>query len=102
MTLTAVAARLGVPEYRLRRAINQGLGARNFNAYLNGFRLAEARAALADPTQRTVPILTITLDAGFGAWLRSTARSRKRKAARRASSESEPWSSELDGPAAGA
>jgi AraC-like DNA-binding protein len=66
LTITTVAARLGVPEYRLRRAINQGLGARNFNAYLNGFRLGEAREALADPEQREVPILTIALDAGFG------------------------------------
>jgi AraC-like DNA-binding protein len=66
LTITAVAARLGVPEYRLRRAINRGLGARNFNAYLNGFRIGEARLALADPTQRDVPILTIALDAGFG------------------------------------
>lgn len=66
LTITTVAARLGVPEYRLRRAINQGLGARNFNAYLNGFRLGETRDALADPEQREVPILTIALDAGFG------------------------------------
>ena len=66
LTITAVAARLGVPEYRLRRAINQGLGARNFNAYLNGFRLIEAQDALADASQREVPILTIALDAGFG------------------------------------
>nr|WP_310523308.1 AraC family transcriptional regulator [Polymorphobacter sp.] len=66
LTITAVAAGLGVPEYRLRRAINRGLGARNFNAYLNGFRLAEAEQALADPAQKEVPILTIALDAGFG------------------------------------
>jgi AraC-like DNA-binding protein len=66
LTITAVAARLGVPEYRLRRAINQGLGARNFNAYLNEFRIAEAKAALADSAQRDVPVLTIALDAGFG------------------------------------
>jgi AraC-like DNA-binding protein len=66
LTITAVAARLRVPEYRLRRAINRGLGARNFNAYLNGFRIAEVRAALADHSQREVPILTIALDAGFG------------------------------------
>jgi AraC-like DNA-binding protein len=66
LTITAVAARLGVPEYRLRRAINQGLGARNFNAYLNRFRIDEAKAALADPAQREVPVLTIALDAGFG------------------------------------
>jgi AraC-like DNA-binding protein len=61
-----VAARVGVPEYRLRRLINQRLGHRNFAAYLNGFRLAEVKAALADPAQRDVPILTIALDAGFG------------------------------------
>lgn len=66
LTITAVAARLGVPEYRLRRAINRGLGARNFNAYLNGFRIDEAKTALADPAQRDVPVLTIALDAGFG------------------------------------
>jgi AraC-like DNA-binding protein len=53
LTITAVAARLGVPEYRLRRAINQGLGERNFNAYLNSFRLAEVREALSDAAQRT-------------------------------------------------
>ena len=66
LTITTVAARLGVPEYRLRRAINQGLGARNFNTYLNAFRIGEAADALADPAEREVPVLTIALDAGFG------------------------------------
>lgn len=66
LTIGGLAHRLGVPEYRLRRAINQGLGQRNFAAYLNGFRIGEARAALADPAQAPVPILTIALDAGFG------------------------------------
>ena len=37
----------------------------NFNAYLNGWRLADAKQALADPAQRDVPISTIALDAGF-------------------------------------
>jgi AraC-like DNA-binding protein len=66
LTVSAVAARLCVPDYRLRRAINQGAGARNFNAFLNQYRLDEAKAALMDPAQRDVPILTIALDAGFG------------------------------------
>jgi AraC-like DNA-binding protein len=65
LTVARVAARLAVPEYRLRRLINQRLGHRNFNAYINGFRLAEARAALADPGQRETPVLTIALGAGF-------------------------------------
>ena len=58
-------ARLAVPEYRLRRLINQRLGHRNFNAYINSFRLDEARVALADPARRALPVLTIALDAGF-------------------------------------
>jgi AraC-like DNA-binding protein len=65
LSIAALAARLGVPEYRLRRLINQSLGHRNFNAFLNGYRLDEAAAALADVSQADVPILTIGLDAGF-------------------------------------
>jgi AraC-like DNA-binding protein len=63
--LAALAGRLGAPEYRLRRLINQRLGHRNFSAFLNGYRLDEAIAALEDPSQAEVPILTIALDAGF-------------------------------------
>ncbi|MBB6254391.1 AraC family transcriptional regulator [Nitrospirillum iridis] len=66
LTIGQLAVDLGLPEYRLRRLINQGLGHRNFNAFLNHYRLAEAKAALADPAQAEVPILTIALDAGFG------------------------------------
>jgi AraC-like DNA-binding protein len=65
LTIAALAARAGVPEYRLRRLINRRLGHRNFNAYLNQWRLDEAREALADPAQRDVPVATIALDAGF-------------------------------------
>jgi AraC-like DNA-binding protein len=61
----ALVAALKVPEYRLRRLINQRLGHRNFSSFVNGYRLAEATAALADPAQADVPILTIALDAGF-------------------------------------
>ena len=50
---------------RLRRVINQRLGHRNFNAFVNGFRLAETMAALADPSKRGLPVLTIALTAGF-------------------------------------
>lgn len=65
LTIGGLAARLETPEYALRRLINGRLGYRNFNAYLNGWRLADAKAALADPAQRDVPISTIALDAGF-------------------------------------
>lgn len=65
LTIGALAASAGAPEYALRRLINGRLGYRNFNAYLNGWRLADAKAALRDPAQREVPISTIALDAGF-------------------------------------
>lgn len=65
LSIASLAAQLAVPEYRLRRLINQRLGHRNFNAFVNGFRLEEARAALSDPACRTLPVLTIALEAGF-------------------------------------
>jgi len=66
LTIAAVAARLGTPEYRLRRLINQRLEFRNFSEFLNRYRLADVTQALADRAQAEVPILTIALDAGFG------------------------------------
>lgn len=65
LSLANLAARLAVPEYRLRRLINQRLGYRNFNAFVNGFRLDEVRAALRDPARRELPVLTLALDSGF-------------------------------------
>ncbi|KJC61111.1 hypothetical protein UP10_09460 [Bradyrhizobium sp. LTSPM299] len=65
LTIGVLAVRLGVPEYRLRTLINDGLGHRNFNAFLNRYRIDEAKAALADIGQAEVPVLTIALDAGF-------------------------------------
>jgi AraC-like DNA-binding protein len=65
LSIGVLATKLGVPEYKLRRLINGQLGYRNFNAFLNGFRIEEARVALADPSQAEVPVTTIALDAGF-------------------------------------
>ncbi len=58
-----VAERLQVPEYKLRRAINQSLGYRNFNQFINEYRVKEAAARLRDGTR--TPVLTIAIDAGF-------------------------------------
>ena len=65
LTIGALAAKLKIPEYRLRRLINQRLGYRNFNVFLNNHRIEEAKAALADPAQAEVPVITIAMDAGF-------------------------------------
>jgi AraC-like DNA-binding protein len=66
LSIAKLAAQLGEQEYRLRRVINGQLGHRNFSAFLNCYRLAEVKAALIDPSQKDVPIITIALDAGFG------------------------------------
>lgn len=65
LSVTSLAARLGVPEYRLRRLINGRLGHRNFNVFVNAYRLADASEALADPSRRERPVLTIALESGF-------------------------------------
>jgi AraC-like DNA-binding protein len=65
LSIGSLAAKLGLPEHGLRRLINRRLGYRNFNAFLNSYRLDDVMAALADPAQEAVPILTIAMDAGF-------------------------------------
>jgi AraC-like DNA-binding protein len=65
LTIGMLATKLSVPEYRLRRLINQRLGYRNFNVFLNNHRIEEAKAALADPAQAEVSVIAIAMDAGF-------------------------------------
>ncbi|MGY8665284.1 helix-turn-helix domain-containing protein [Bradyrhizobium sp. UFLA05-109] len=65
LSIGRLAAMLDLPEYRLREAINEGLGYRNFNVFLNNYRIEDAKAALSDQSQRDVPVLTIAMDAGF-------------------------------------
>ena len=65
ISIGTLATKLRIPEYRLRRLINQRLGYRNFNVFLNAHRIAEVKAALADPSQAEVPVITIAMDAGF-------------------------------------
>lgn len=65
LRISTLAQQVRVPEHRLRHLLNQGLGFRNFNAYIAQWRIDEARDALADPEQVTVPISTIGIDSGF-------------------------------------
>ncbi len=66
MTIGVLAERLGTPEHRLRALINQRLGYRNFSAFLNHHRIAEAKLMLADPAHVDLPILTMAMDLGYG------------------------------------
>lgn len=60
-----LSSRLNVPEHQLRALINKGLGYRNFSAFLNQYRLAEAKTLLSDPEHARVQILTIAMDVGY-------------------------------------
>lgn len=65
LSLGALAARVGLPEYRLRRLIHDELGYRNFNSFLHEYRIREACEHLRDERQRRTPILTIALSVGY-------------------------------------
>ncbi|MDQ8024076.1 MAG: helix-turn-helix domain-containing protein [Moraxellaceae bacterium] len=66
ISVAALARHLALPEYRLRQLINQQLGYRNFNDFMNSLRIDEARRRLRDPAEAHLPILSIALDLGFG------------------------------------
>ena len=65
LTIGQLSERIQVPEYRLRRAINTGLGYRNVSDFLNSYRIREATQRLSDPAESDLPVLTIAMDAGF-------------------------------------
>ncbi|WP_108926922.1 helix-turn-helix domain-containing protein [Leptospira johnsonii] len=66
LTILALAKRLNVPEKKVRRLINQGLGYRNFNEFLNHFRIKEAMFILSDPDKNDFQVLRIAMDLGYG------------------------------------
>ncbi|QPH53931.1 AraC family transcriptional regulator [Pontivivens ytuae] len=65
LTIGALAQRLEMPEHRLRRLINQGLGYRNFAAFLNDHRVEEAKRRLADPSQARAQIISHAFALGY-------------------------------------
>ena len=66
LTIRALAARLGAPEHHLRRLINEGLGYRNFMAFINERRIGAAKQMLADPARVRTTIATVAYEVGFG------------------------------------
>ncbi|HWW20957.1 MAG TPA: helix-turn-helix domain-containing protein [Steroidobacteraceae bacterium] len=65
LTIGALAAKLGLLEYKVRRIINQGLGYRNFNAFLNHYRVEHAKAMFAERRQADTSVLSVAMDCGF-------------------------------------
>ena len=66
LTVPVLAKRLDYPEHQLRRLINGHMGYRNFSAFLNSYRIEDAKRQLADPEFARTPVLTIALDLGYG------------------------------------
>lgn len=66
LTIGALASQLAIPEYRLRRLINEQLGHRNFADYVNSHRIAAARTLLADPAHATAQVGQLAFELGFG------------------------------------
>jgi AraC-like DNA-binding protein len=66
LTIGTLAEKVGVPEHRLRRLINDNLGHRNFAAFVNTRRIEAAKALLADPAQSRTTVAAVAFDLGFG------------------------------------
>ncbi len=64
-TIRRLAEELGVREYQLRRLINGHLGYRNFNSFVNQYRIEEVARQLIDKETRHLPVLSIALDMGY-------------------------------------
>ena len=63
LTLKKLSKTLGLSEYKVRAIINDELGYRNFNDYLNKLRIAEASDRLK--TEPETPVLNIAFDLGY-------------------------------------
>jgi AraC-like DNA-binding protein len=65
LTIKTLADAMQVREYMLRRFINQKLGYRNFNQFLNEFRVKKAIEILKDSGESSAKISSIALDVGY-------------------------------------
>jgi AraC-like DNA-binding protein len=65
LTIGALAERMAVHEYRVRQLINDQLGFRNFNAFLNHYRVREAQRLLSDPQTRHRNVAEVAYEVGY-------------------------------------
>ncbi len=65
LTISQLARQIGEQEYKVRLAINQQLGYRNFTDFVNSFRIKEAREILADPQKQALNIQEVAYKVGF-------------------------------------
>jgi len=63
LRVASLAELVGLPAHQLRQKINQNLGYRNFNQFVNRYRIEEAGQRLIEDNR--TPVLSIALDVGF-------------------------------------
>jgi|JI8StandDraft_1071087.scaffolds.fasta_scaffold77526_1 AraC-like DNA-binding protein len=64
LTPSILAQRVGIPVYKLTLALNKGAG-KNFNEYINYYRVNHAKYILSIPEHHKTTIYAIALDSGF-------------------------------------
>ncbi|MCJ8295048.1 MAG: helix-turn-helix domain-containing protein [Colwellia sp.] len=65
ITISGLAKHLAIHEYKLRSLINGELNYRNFNDFLNFYRIKEVAEKLIMPAFTHLPVLTLALESGF-------------------------------------
>ena len=65
LTISVLAKHLAIHEYKLRILINGELGYRNFNDFLNFYRISEVSEKLVNSEFSSTPVLTLALESGF-------------------------------------
>lgn len=65
ITISSFAKHLSIHEYKLRQLINGELNYRNFNDFLNFYRIKEVSEKLTQADYIQTPVLTLALESGF-------------------------------------
>jgi AraC-like DNA-binding protein len=65
ITIASFAQHLAIHEYKLRQLINGELNYRNFNDFLNFYRIQEVSENLIQTESKNMPVLTLALESGF-------------------------------------
>ncbi len=65
ITISELARHLSIHEYKLRHLINGEMNYRNFNDFLNYYRIKEVTEHLEQAEFSSTPVLTLALESGF-------------------------------------
>lgn len=66
LTIAQLSGKIAYPEYKVRQLINGALGFRNFSAFLNSYRIKDAKALLANPDLARLQVTQIAFELGYG------------------------------------